>query len=93
MVISQHKNRFWGVIFDVEGHDFEGPRASKAHIYTVFRTDQTCHTTRPLPPYIADLGARKADRHREFPGERVLTNLCTLYEERETTERKISNSE
>ena len=30
MIISQTKTSFLGVVFDVD-HDFEGPRASKAH--------------------------------------------------------------
>ena len=51
----------------MEGHDFEGPRASKAHIDTVL----TKPVTPPAPlPYIADLGARKPI-DIEFPGERV----------------------
>ena len=34
MIISQPKTSFLGVVFDVD-HDFEGPRAPKAHPDTV----------------------------------------------------------
>ena len=33
MILSQPKNPFLGVVFDVD-HDFEGPRAPKAHLDT-----------------------------------------------------------
>ena len=36
VIISQTKTSFLGVVFD-EDHDFEGPRAPKAHLYTVNR--------------------------------------------------------
>ena len=34
MIISEPKTSFLGVVFDVD-HDFEGPRAPKAHLDTV----------------------------------------------------------
>ena len=36
MIISQPKTSFLAVVFDVD-HDFEGPRAPKAHLDTVNR--------------------------------------------------------
>ena len=36
VIISQPKTSFLGVVFDVD-HDFEGPRAPKAHLDTVNR--------------------------------------------------------
>ena len=45
MIISQPKTSFLGVVFDGD-HDFEGPRAPKAHLGTV-NTNLTHHLSRP----------------------------------------------
>ena len=55
MIIIQPKKPFMGVIFD-EDHDFEGPRAPKAHPDTVL----TNLSRRPGRPFIYALTTRKA---------------------------------
>ena len=46
VIISQPKNSFMGVIFDVD-HDFEGPRSPRAHLGTVLR-NLSSHLRRPF---------------------------------------------
>ena len=46
MINSQQKKSFLGVVFDVD-HDFEGPRAPKAHLDTVNR-NLLDHLRRPF---------------------------------------------
>ena len=51
VIISQPKTSFLGVVFDVD-HDFEGPRAPKAHLDTVNR-NLSHHLA---PPFTRDVG-------------------------------------
>ena len=46
ILISRKTTSFLGVVFDVD-HDFEGPRASKAHLDTV-NTNLSHHLRRPF---------------------------------------------
>ena len=48
MINSQPKTSFLGVVFDVD-HDFEGPRAPKAHLDTVNR-NLSHHLAPPRSP-------------------------------------------
>ena len=57
MIISQPKIPFLGVVFDVD-HDFEGPRAPKAHLDTVNR-----NLLHHLAPPFNVGAARGAARH------------------------------
>ena len=58
MIISQPKTSFLGVVFDVD-HDFEGPRAPRAHLDTVL----TKSVTPPGHPPYAREGLRTACRY------------------------------
>ena len=53
VIINQPISRFLGVIFDGD-HDFEGPRAPKAHLDTVNR-NQSHHLGRPFKCSLAGI--------------------------------------
>ena len=71
MIISQPKTSFLGVVFDVD-HDFEGPRAPKAHLDTV--NTNLSHHPRP-PPYAAGYPARFYLLYIVYSGWRLLLDL------------------
>ena len=61
VIISQPKIPFLGVVFDVD-HDFEGPRAPRAHLDTVNR-NLSHHLGRPFK----DHNAVKIDPRTRYP--------------------------
>ena len=65
VIISQPKTSFLGAVFDVD-HDFEGPRASKAHLDTV-NTNLSHQVRRPFIPRVA--GCVPTLLHPEYKAE------------------------
>ena len=75
VIISQPKTSFLGVVFDVD-HDFEGPRAPKAHLDTVNR-NLLDHLRRPFSSLCMLLATLSISKHvppSVWPFERERTN-------------------